>query len=402
MRKPRCGLPDIPHHEHNTANSSLTFERKILNPNILISYRSGTHTYVDRKRNAEICPSSFDGRGGVLAHAFYSSHDPNYTTEIHVDNAEAWHIYLDGKISFNSERLLHTLTHEIGHSLGLMHSSREDSAMFAFAKNTNTTVKLNLEDILAIQHLYGSNKPGITTTTTTTTTKPPTTITEIPTNKPDKIDLCELQYVDTILILNHRIFVTYQGYAWSININDNKYDGPFELNTYMNFLPKNFSLSAAYQRPSGEIVLFINDMVYMVNYPSFKLKEGWQKHLKKLGFPPNVVINTARNTHKGQTYVIFDDNDVAQIDECTLTVNVYQTLQSIFPGIPSSPTMAFRHMDGNIYFAKKQQFYQYIEFKRTVTKADKFSIKKILNTECSRDGLLQQLQDILNQFIQYS
>ncbi|XP_018372420.1 PREDICTED: matrix metalloproteinase-2-like [Trachymyrmex cornetzi] len=252
----------------------------------------------------------------------------------------------------------------------ISHSSREDSVMFAFAKNTNTTVKLNLEDILTIQYLYERNKPGITTITTTTTIKPPKTTTEIPTNKPGKIDLCELQYVDTILILNYRIFVTYQSYVWSININDNKYDGPFELNTYMNFLPKNFSLSAAYQRPSGEIVLFINNMVYMVNYPSFKLKEGWPKHLKNLGFPPNVVINTAINTHKGQTYVIFDDNDVAQIDECTLTVSAYQTLQSIFPGIPPSPTMAFRHMDDNIYFAKKQQFYQYNEFKRIVTKAD--------------------------------
>ncbi|KYN12688.1 Interstitial collagenase [Trachymyrmex cornetzi] len=148
MRKPRCGLSDIPHHEHDTgihkwtkinltwnfhlananilkttefafslwaANSSLTFEREILNPDILISYRSGTHTYLDHKRNAEICPSSFDGRGGVLAHAFYPSRNPNYITEIHIDNAEAWHIYLHDKIPFNSERLLHTLTHEIGH-----------------------------------------------------------------------------------------------------------------------------------------------------------------------------------------------------------------------------------------------------------------------------------------------
>ncbi|KYN27850.1 Matrix metalloproteinase-16 [Trachymyrmex cornetzi] len=101
MRKPRCGLPDI--YEYNigrrkwakthltwnfqladpqtlqttefafslwAANSSLPFERKTVNPDILISYRSGTHTYADRRRNEEICTSSLDGPGGVLAYAF--------------------------------------------------------------------------------------------------------------------------------------------------------------------------------------------------------------------------------------------------------------------------------------------------------------------------------------------
>ena len=69
------------------ANSSLLFERKMLNPDILISYRSGTHTYADRKLNEEICSSSFDGPGG-LAHAFYPSNVVNYTAKTHVDSAE--------------------------------------------------------------------------------------------------------------------------------------------------------------------------------------------------------------------------------------------------------------------------------------------------------------------------
>ena len=182
-------------------------------------------------------------------------------------------IYLTEKSASNKDYLLNTLTYEIGHILYYRINTQFAWRLhnFCTAGNNNKIVKLNVEDILAIQQLYGIKNPRLTTTT-----QPPTSITEITTNKPEYIDLCTLQYVDTVLVLCHRIFVTYQRYVWSINIDDTKYDGPHVLNTsYMNFLPDNFSLSAAYQRPSGEIVLFVNNIVYMVEYPSFKLKEGW-------------------------------------------------------------------------------------------------------------------------------
>ena len=139
----------------------------------------------------------------------------------------------------------------------------------------------------------------------------------------------------------------------------------------------------------------------MVECPSFKLKEGWPKRLSSLGFPPNALIDTVVNTNRGQTYAIFNNNDVAQIDECSMSVRLYQSLRAVFPGIPSAPTLAFRYMNGNLYFAKKQQFYKFNEFTRTVTEAGKFNIN-VLNVECSRDGLLQQMQDILGRLIRSS
>ncbi|KAG5314391.1 MMP1 collagenase, partial [Acromyrmex insinuator] len=107
------------------------------------------------------------------------------------------------------------------------------------------------------------------------------------------------------------------------------------------------------------------------------------------------------NTNRGQTYAIFNSNDMAQIDECSMSIRSYQLLQSIFPGIPSAPTLAFRYINGNLYFAKKQQFYTFNEFTRIVTEAGKFNLN-ILNVECSRDGLLQQMQEILGQLIRSS
>ncbi|XP_018368692.1 PREDICTED: matrix metalloproteinase-2-like [Trachymyrmex cornetzi] len=175
------------------ANSSLSFERKTVNPDILISYRNGTHTYADRRRNEEICASSLDGPGGVLAHAFCPPTVDSYSAEIHIDSAEPWHIYLtDKSASSNKDYLLNTLIHEIGHALGLMHSSCEESIMFAVvtARNNNRIAKLNIEDILAIQHNFMELKIQ-------NQQQPPTT--ESTTNTPTYVDLCTLQYVDTVL-----------------------------------------------------------------------------------------------------------------------------------------------------------------------------------------------------------
>ncbi|XP_020299161.1 matrix metalloproteinase-24-like [Pseudomyrmex gracilis] len=76
------------------ANSSLTFTRSVHNPNILISYKGGRHTMWDKHYSDTMCPFDFDGRGGVLAHAYYPNGDLNHVSEIHIDNEEQWHVQL--------------------------------------------------------------------------------------------------------------------------------------------------------------------------------------------------------------------------------------------------------------------------------------------------------------------
>ena len=65
----------------------------------------------------------FDGPGKTLAHAFF----PISGGDIHMDDEEDWTIN-----SYKGTNLLWTLTHELGHSLGLKHTTVVGAVMFAY------------------------------------------------------------------------------------------------------------------------------------------------------------------------------------------------------------------------------------------------------------------------------
>ena len=87
----------------------------------------------------------FDGKGGFLGHAFF----PEYSGEIHIDDAEDW---TTGTPSQNQRSLPQVAVHEIGHSLGLRHSSVRPALM-------NPIYDLNAvledDDMKGIQKIYG-------------------------------------------------------------------------------------------------------------------------------------------------------------------------------------------------------------------------------------------------------
>ena len=79
----------------------------------------------------------FDGPGGTLAHAYYPE-----VGDIHIDDSETW--TLDSEWGSN---FLQTLTHEIGHSIGLKHSHIRGAVMFPFAGAYNRNFQLHQDDI---------------------------------------------------------------------------------------------------------------------------------------------------------------------------------------------------------------------------------------------------------------
>ncbi len=113
---------------------------------------------------------SIDGGGGTLAQAYFPS-DVNrgrIAGDVEFDSSEKWELgNSSGNAAFD---LVLVAAHEIGHALGLDHSSNSSAALYPSVSPSQSFKGLASADISAIRALYASTGTGGTTTTTNTGT----------------------------------------------------------------------------------------------------------------------------------------------------------------------------------------------------------------------------------------
>ncbi|KAL7090375.1 hypothetical protein ACP275_12G036900 [Erythranthe tilingii] len=104
-------------------------------PDLIIGFQRGDHGD----------GASFDGPGGTLAHAFAPTNG-----RLHYDADERWSV----DPVANTFHLETVALHEIGHLLGLGHSSIQAAIMYPSVSAGTAKIKLNTDDIQGIKALY--------------------------------------------------------------------------------------------------------------------------------------------------------------------------------------------------------------------------------------------------------
>eukprot|EP00795_Rhopilema_esculentum_P012223 gene12223-2854_t len=293
-----------------------------------------TFTYTDNSQGADINVrfaslshgdgKPFDGPGNTLGHAFY----PSAGGDVHFDEDEAWVTGLS-TVPTTSKSLYKVAVHEIGHSLGLKHSSVTGSIMSPLYHAGSATTLAD-DDIRGAQAMYGQCSTSI----------------------------------DTVFswIANGRTYFFKGANTWRFLDAAGKSEAsyPKSVGTQWIGVPNNIDEGFLWAG-NWKTYFFKGSNYYRYNDQLDRVESGYPKSISSgwSGVPDNI---DAAFSLSSQVSYFFKGNLCYKFDSATdkVSTGYPKTISECFPGVPDNLDSAFRYYwDDVSYFFKGHYYYRW-------------------------------------------
>ncbi|CAB4059170.1 MMP14 [Lepeophtheirus salmonis] len=287
----------------------------------------------DRREHGDGDP--FDGAGGTLAHAFF----PVYGGDAHFDDDENW-----SSESLIGTNLVQAAAHEFGHSLGLSHSKTHEALMAPFYRGYDPKLKLDGDDIKAIETLYGKRKEKKTPPTTVQSVTPPFDVPRFGIS--DRDEICSDSKIDSIITTKNKQTYAFKGSKYWKLTDDSIAEGyPRRISSDWEGLPPD--LDAGFTWTNGRTYFFKGSKYW--RFTNQNMDEGYPKLISKgfVGIPNNVDASFVWSGNgkiyffKGSKYWRFDPEARPPVKES------YPKQISNWEGIPNDLDDALMYSNGS-------------------------------------------------------
>ncbi|XP_075402638.1 stromelysin-2-like [Tenrec ecaudatus] len=327
IHKPRCGVPDVGHF--TTFPGSPKWKKTHLTYRIVDYTRDLSRAAVDAaiekalKVWAEVSPLTFsrvhageadimisfavrehgdfipfDGPGNVLAHAY--SPGQGIYGDAHFDDDEQWTEDTSGI------NLFLVAAHELGHSLGLFHSSNPEALMYSLYQPPTDIrrFRLSQDDVTGIQSLYGPPPVSPNEPVMPPESNPPA---------PKFPVMCDPDLsFDAVTTLRGEILFFKDRYFWR-RIHWNHRPEFHFISTFWPSLPS--ELDAACEVASKDTVFIFKGNKFWATRGN-KIQVGYPRSIRSLGFPPTVKkIDAAMSYQKEKKTYFFVEDKYWRFDE---------------------------------------------------------------------------------------
>ncbi|XP_048729991.2 matrix metalloproteinase-19-like, partial [Ostrea edulis] len=329
-------------------HSSLRFRYSRENPDIQILFARLDHG--DGAYNA------FDGQGSTLAHAFKPSNGGT-----HFDDDERWTLASENSAK-DQIHLPTVVLHEIGHTLGLGHSSDYTSVMSPFFTTIKT--KLTPVDISMLRALYGQRRlkpPERKIEISTNTVKPPTKE-EID----NAIGVCEgISDLTTVRNRNRQVLHIFGGnLTFRVSSSGRKLQPPRWTSSLYNGVPGDVDAVSFYKKTRTQYF--------------FKGHNVWKviKHRIAQGYPKTVKMHTLHEVPRASvTVTIWHSSRIFIFGTHTFwdwnpwlddVVTKPKPIHRYWHGLPDNIDAAMQWRDQYVYFFKGLKYYKVHPSRRMV------------------------------------